>query len=93
MEVKKKESFKEKQLKSFRMNYTAVYKMECCICSDQFEEEFECHHYEDPEEAEKKFSETLYKEGWRESTSKVYGHIGIHCPECHKNRNNEKHFE
>ena len=45
------------------------------------------------EKIKKQFTKDAYQTGWRESKSEYYGHIGIHCPVCHKNRNNAKHFE
>lgn len=85
---------KKAQLDIFSNNVEATFSLTCCICSNSFEEIEESLGFIDNiQERIEEFTENAYEEGWRESQSKVYQHIGIHCPECHKNRNNEKHFE
>jgi hypothetical protein len=70
-------------------------KLECVVCENKITLEKEDFDSSDDkvENIQAELAKEAYKEGWRESSSEVFGHIGIHCPTCHKNRNNSKHFE
>jgi len=84
---------KSRQLETFSDNVESELKMECCNCSDSFVENYGVGDVDDYEIIKKEFAKKAYEEGWRYSVSSVFQHVGIHCPECHKYRNNKKHFE
>jgi len=72
---------KEKELEAICSNIESVVKckVECCICGDELEDEFETSTTDD---GEKEFAELVHSEGWRESTSDKYGIEGIMCKTC-----------
>jgi hypothetical protein len=84
---------KRNQILIFQNNQTVIFKMECVGCGIVFEHESDSFDDETLGYISEEAAQEAYKEGWRNSTSKVFDHIGIHCPECHKNRNNPKYFE
>jgi transcription elongation factor Elf1 len=77
---------KEKSIREFRENAQVIFKIECNICGQETESETDDMAL-DASEALGKFEKQLWKDGWRYSVSKTYGHVGLHCQECHKNRN------
>lgn len=82
---------KKEQLKSFKENISAIFKLTCVICEKEFE--YELDQFDgDPSEI-KDFVKSAYAKGWRQSESKIHDQIGIHCPECHKYRNSAKYFK
>lgn len=81
------------QLKSFGDNLKITLRLDCSLCtSETFEREYEVGDVDDFEKTKNEFSNEAHKAGWRESESKVFGQIGIHCKFCHANRNNRKYF-
>lgn len=84
---------KQKMLDTFLSNVNATLTINCCICEATFEEEEEGFIFCDSLKSRiEEVTTNAYKAGWRESVSEVFGHVGIHCPDCHKNRNNSNYF-
>jgi len=73
--------------------------MECACCSNSFKKYYDngtdddLGVFKNYENVKFKFVRDAYKAGWRYSSSRVFDHTAIHCPECHKHRNNKKHFQ
>ena len=81
------------QLKSFGDSLMITLKLDCTICSSEtFEQEYNVLDIEDFEKTKIDFTKLAYANGWRESSSSVFGQIGILCKFCHANRNNKKYF-
>ena len=57
----------------------AILSIECGICGEESSDHFD--EISDLERTD--FAKDMYKEGWRYSTSKTYGIIGVLCPECY----------
>jgi hypothetical protein len=81
---KQKDEFKLKLADFVETSITFTF--ECSICGSEKREDFE-GMADDIDNAFDSLSKILYKNGWRYSVSKTYGHVGLHCEECHKNRN------
>lgn len=62
------------------------YSVECCICGGYYDSDGNFGVGDEETELDE-FADCLYSDGWRYSVSKTYGHVGLHCQECHKNRN------
>ena len=77
---------KEKALREFSENAQVNFKIECNICGEKTESDADDMAL-DAAESLDNFKRQLWKYGWRFSVSKTYGHVGIHCPECHRDRN------
>jgi hypothetical protein len=77
---------KEKTLREFCENAMVAFQIECNICGNEVDHGFN-HMAIDASEALDEFKNELWSDGWRFSMSKTYGHIGIHCAECHAKRN------
>jgi hypothetical protein len=80
-------------LEVFRDNIETEFKMECCTCNTSFIEYYSVGSIGNYEKTKTEFAKKAYREGWRYSSSTVFQHTGIHCPTCHKNRNNKKHWD
>jgi hypothetical protein len=80
-------------LEVFRDNIETEFKMECCTCNTSFIEYYDVGCIDNYDKTKKEFSQKAYRAGWRYSNSTVFQHKGIHCPTCHKHRNNKKHFD
>jgi hypothetical protein len=81
--MKKLTSFGE-SIKSYA---SPMYQVECSICGNTTTSSANFGYGDEKSEFDE-FSRELYSDGWRVSNSKTYGHFGLHCGNCHKNRNN-----
>jgi hypothetical protein len=80
---------KQKALREFCENTQVNFKIECNICGEETSSDTDDMAL-DAAESLDSFKNQLWKDGWRFSVSKTYGHIGIHCPDCHRNRNKDQ---
>jgi len=65
---------------------TPIYSVECCICGETSLSRGNFSHGDKEAEFDE-FARELHENGWRISNSKTFGHIGLHCHDCHKKRN------
>jgi hypothetical protein len=79
---------KQKDTFALRLKGAAMvkYSVECSICGGDWESDGN-FGVGDEETELNEFTDSLYSDGWRYSVSKTYVHVGLHCPECHANRN------
>lgn len=61
---------------------STVLRIECGICGEAEEDIFDRLEGEDFDNQLKKFSEEMYADGWRYSTSRTYGLVGAMCGDC-----------